>query len=597
MVNKPEKYDFGGWATRFNIKCSDGRTIKPGAFDLAHGQRVPLVWNHDHKDPDNILGHAILEKRDDGIYAYGLFNETEEGKRAKELVKHKDITSLSIYANKLKHNGKDVIHGMIRELSLVLAGANMGAYIDTVLVHGEGEHMEEDATIYNPSEGLELKHADTSDENPTPKKEQDPQPEPQPEPQPKKEATKEDSEMAEKTVKDVFDEFTKEQQDVVYAMIGLALEEANKNKENEGDQPNMKHNLFEGDQDQNEDVLTHAEIQAVFTDAKKGSNNGSLKDNFIAHGITEIENLFPEAQNVTKTPEQIDRDQTWVNKVMNGIKRSPFSRVKSTAVLLTADEARAKGYIKGNQKEAEVISALKRVTTPTTVYKLQKLDRDDVIDITDFDVIAFIKAEMRSKLDEELARAFLIGDGRNFDATDKIQITNIRPILGDSAVYTVPKILERAVDATDAEFAKGFIKDVIKSRKEYKGSGNPTLFTTEDMLTNMLLIEDTNGRVIYETMDKLTTALRVKEIVTVPVMENVVRTDETETFDYLALAVLVNLMDYNVGADKGGAVNLFDDFDLNYNKLEYLIETRCSGALIKPYSAISFELKTAHVNG
>jgi len=593
MEKKPEIYDFGGWATRFNIKCSDNRVIKPEAFDLAHGQRVPLVWNHNHKDADNVLGHAILEKREEGIYAYGLFNETEEGKRAKELVKHKDITALSIYANKLKQKGTDVIHGIIREVSLVLAGANMGAFIDTILVHGEGDNSEEDAEIYNSSEDIVITH---HEEEVTPEQIDSNIPKTE-----EKEVAKEKEVLnpdlkheeagSEETVQDVVDSMSETQRNVMYALIGQALEDAQKNQE--GDEA-MKQNAFDKTQENEENVLTHAEMQEIIADAKR---SGSMKEAFIAHGITNVDVLFPEVQSVNKTPELIQRDMDWVQKVMKSVRHTPFSRIKSTAANTTAEEARAKGYVKGNQKVEEVITALKRTTTPTTVYKFQKMDRDDVIDITDFDVVAFLKAEMRVMLDEEIARAVLIGDGRASDSDDKINPLNVRPILGDSSTYAVPKILTRADNITDYAFAKQFIKEVLKARKEYKGSGNPTLFTTEDLLTDMLLIEDTNGRVIYDTIDKLTTALRVSSIVTVPVFENVSRTDLAEEFDFSLLGVVVNLTDYNIGADKGGAINMFDDFDLNFNKYEYLIETRISGALIKPFSALTFELKTAHVAG
>lgn len=588
-----EKFDFSGWATRNDIKCSDGRTIKKDAFKHSDGQTVPLVWNHNHKDVDNVLGHILLKNKDEGVYGYGYFNETESGKNAKEMVRHKDVSSLSIYANKLKQTkAGEVIHGIIREVSLVLAGANPGAFIDTIMVHGEDEG--EEATIYNPSEELVLSHEDSPNDI---ENEGENGPGVKIDNKLKKEEKKEESKMAEgneKTVQEVFDSLTEEQKNVVYALIGQALEDKEAQKGEEGEGKEMKQNAFDKQQENNEDVLTHAEMLEIVADAKR---NGSMREAFIAHGITNVDVLFPEVQSVNKTPEMIQRDMTWVDKVMAKVKKSPFSRVKSTAANITADEARAKGYVKGNQKVAEVITALKRTTTPTTVYKFQTMDRDDVIDITDFDVIAWLKAEMRLMLNEELARAYLIGDGRTTDHNDKINEQNIRPILGDSAVYTVPRILTKEAGVTDEQFAKQFIKDVIKSRKEYKGSGNPVLFTTEDMLTNMLLIEDGIGRVIYDTIDKLTTALRVTEIITVPVMEDVVRTDEGENFDYTALGIMANLNDYTVGADKGGAVNMFDDFDLNFNKYEYLIETRCSAALTKPFAAVSFELKTPHVAG
>jgi hypothetical protein len=590
-----KKYDFSGWATRNDIKCSDGRTIRRDAFKENDGNTVPLVWNHDHSLVDNVLGHALLENRLDGVYAYCSFNETEQGKVGKELVRHGDICSLSIYANKLKQNGSDVIHGAIREVSLVLAGANPGAYIETVIAHSDTR--DEEACIFNPSETLELSHEDAEGEED--KKDQESEDktmgkEKETQKETPKEKELEHKEESEETVQDVVDSMSEKQKNVMFALIGEALEQQKeKQKETKEGEEGMKHNLFDKKEEQ-EDVLTHAEVVEIITDAKR---NGSMKEAFIAHGIENVDYLFPEVQAVNRTPEMIQRDMGWVQKVMSAVHKTPFSRIKSTGANITADEARAKGYVKGKQKVEEVVTSLKRTTTPTTVYKLQKMDRDDVLDITDFDVIAWLKSEMRVMLDEEIARAILIGDGRSPASDDKINPSNIRPILGDSAVYSIPKILVKASGETDYVFAKNFIKEVIKSRKEYKGSGNPTLFTTEDMLTDMLLIEDTNGRVIYDTIEKLTTALRVKDIVTVPVMENLVRTDEAEAFDFTCLAILVNLSDYNVGADKGGAVNMFDDFDINYNKYEYLIETRCSGALIKPYAAITFELKTTHVAG
>ena len=571
---KPEKYDFSGWATRNDIRCSDGRTIRKGAFAEQDGTTVPLVWNHNHVDADNVLGHAILENRDQGVYAYCSFNDTKQGNNAKELVTHGDICSLSIFANQLKQNGGDVIHGAIREVSLVLAGANPGAKIENIMAHGD--NSEEEAIIYNDSDEINLAHSE--------------------------EKEKMEEENKEKTVKDVIDSMTEEQRNVMYALIGEAIEstkgELDDNQSNE-EENKMKHNAFENE-DQNKkeenETLSHSEFMEIVSEAKR---KGSMKDAFLEHNITEIPylahsitnvgNLFPEAKAVSRVPEVVDRDQTWVGNVMASVKHTPFSRVKSFYANITADEARAKGYVKGAKKVEEVITALKRTTDPQTVYKLQKMDRDDIIDITDFDVVAWLKGEMRGKLDEEIARAILIGDGRSASSADKVDPLKIRPVYQDDTTYTIKRILTRASGADDSAFAKAFIKDVVKSRKEYKGSGNPTLYTTEDMLTSMLLIEDTTGRVIYDTIEKLKTALRVRDIVTVPVMENVGREDTSAHKKWNLLGVLVNLNDYNVGADKGGSVNMFDDFDINYNKYEYLIETRCSGALVKPYSAITFE--------
>ena len=577
-------YDFSGWATRCNVKCSDGRTIMKDAFVDNDKTTVPLVWQHNHTDADNVLGHALLENRAEGVYAYCSLNNTPEGKRAKELVEHGDICSLSIYANQLKQTGGNVVHGLIREVSLVLAGANPGARImDVNIAHGD--NADGDAYIFNASETLDIgtevediEHSDNNKEG---------------ENMPNKEEQKEikvehsDEGNDEETIQDVFNTLSEKQKKVVYAMIGMALED--KENGNAQEDKEMKHNAFDtSNEADNQTELMHSEVLAAIEDAKK---TGSMKEAFISHGITNVENLFPEVQAVNKTPELIARDTSWVSVVMGGVKHSPFSRVKSTAANITADEARARGYIKGKQKISEVITALKRTTLPTTVYKLQKMDRDDVIDITDFDVIAWLKQEMRGMLDEELARAFLIGDGRDGSDDSKINEQNIRPILGDNATYTVARTLTRTSGETNSDFAKDFIKDVIKSRKEYKGSGNPILFTTEDLLTEMLLIEDKIGHRIYKTESELATALRVSKIVTVPVFEGHKR--EVGGNNYALMGILVNLADYNVGADKGGAVTMFDDFDIDYNKYEYLIETRCSGALVKPYSAVTFEEKLA----
>lgn len=599
-------YDFSGWATKNNIKCSDGRVIRKDAFIGNDGGRVPLVWNHDHKDSDSVLGHADLENREEGVYAYCSFNDTAKAQNAKKMVEHGDIRSLSIYANQLRQNGDDVIHGKIREVSLVLAGANLGAYIDTVIAHSED--CDEEARIYHPyDEDLVISHGCCGGGNNDDKKkelEHAKDDAPVDDKNNKGEIEKMPEDNKEKTVQDVIDGMTEEQQKVVEFLLAEAVKAAEETKkENMEDNNNMKHNAF--DSEENTNFLSHADIEAIVDDAKR---SGSMKDAFnayvinnfengdeLAHSITNISNLFPEVQNVNNAPLPIARNMDWVKVVMGEVHHTPFSRIKSTAANLTADEARAKGYVKAAQKAEEVLIALKRTTTPQTVYKLQKIDRDDVLDITDFDVVAWIKVEMRAMLDEELARAFLIGDGRSAASADKIIATNIRPILGDDSVYTIAKTLERAVDDTEYTFAKKFIREAVKSRKDYKGSGNPTLFCTEELLTDMLLIEDTNGRVIYDTEEKLATALRVKKIISVPVMENVVRT--SGGYDYKCMGVIVNLADYNVGADKGGQVTLFDDFDINYNKMEYLIETRCSGALVVPYSAITFEEKYTHVEG
>lgn len=571
------EYDFSGWATRNNIRCSDGRTILKDAFKHNDGQTVPLVWNHDHNDPLNVLGHALLENRDEGVYAYCTFNDTDAGRNAKALVEHGDVTALSIYANQLKQQGPNVLHGAIREVSLVLAGANPGAFIDSIIRHGE--ESDEEAIIYT-GENLVLEHSQNAivnDKNLDEVKDNFTPP----------------SGNKEKTVQDVFDTLNEEQKTVVYALIGQALDESNQNENNEKEgNDNMKHNVFDQDQKEKENVLTHADMETIISEGKR---YGSLKDSFLAHtaqyGIDHIDYLFPDAKNVTNQPDFIKRDDSYVQKVLRGVHHTPFSRIKSTHANITADEARAKGYIKGHLKKEEVFTLLKRTTTPTTIYKKQKMDRDDIIDITDFDVVAYIKAEMRMMLDEEIARAILVGDGRSTSSDDKIPETNIRPIAKDEDLYTIKAPVAVAKDATEDAIAKAFIRTVIKTRKEYKGSGSPTLFTTEDMLTNCLLLEDNNGRIIYDSVDKLATTLRVKEIVPVEVMEGVTRTAGAKNLPLMA--ILVNLNDYYVGADKGGAINMFDDFDIDYNQEKYLIETRISGALVKPYSAIAFELDKA----
>lgn len=576
------KYDFSGWATRNNIKCSDGRTILRDAFKHNDGQTVPLVWNHQHNESANVLGHAVLENREEGVYAYCTFNDTEAGKNAKLLVEHGDVTALSIYANQLKQNGSNVMHGTIREVSLVLAGANPGAFIDSIIRHGE--FCEDEAVIYT-GENLSLEHAD---QKPSDKAGED---------------NKGDGKVEgkdQKTIKDVVDSMSEEQKNVLYALVGQALEgkdmaqsaiEENNNIEDGGEQE-MKHNVFEGRETDKKDVLSHDAMETIFKDAKR---YGSLKESFLAHadqyGIKDIEWLFPDAKNVNMPPDFIKRDDSYVQKVMRGVHHVPFSRIKSMHADITADQARAKGYIKGKLKKEEVFTLLKRTTTPTTIYKKQKLDRDDVVDITDFDVVAWLKMEMRMMLDEEIARAILVGDGRLSSDDDKINEMCIRPIATDADLYCVKAKVSVGAAATEDEIAKAFIRTVIKSRKEYKGSGSPTLFTTEDVLTNCLLLEDKNGRIIYDTVEKLATALRVKEIVTVEVMEGA--KTKVEEQEKPLMALMVNLVDYYVGADKGGAVNMFDDFDIDYNQQKYLMETRCSGALVKPYSAIAVALDKA----
>ena len=573
------KYDFSGWATKNNLKCSDGRTIMKDAFKHNDGQTVPLVWNHQHNDPLNILGHALLENREEGVYAYCQFNDTEAGRNAKMLVEHGDVTALSIYANKLKQKGGNVEHGVIREVSLVLAGANPGAFIDSIIRHGESS--DEEGVIYT-GENLELYHAEEN----------------QNENEGKKEEAKEVDNKKEKTVQDVFDTLNEEQKNVVYALIGQALEdkEVEHSNINENEEENvMKHNVFENDNYNNDDILTHAEMETILRDAKR---IGSLREAVLQHndgddiydtyGIKPnaegegISMLFPDYRNLNNTPEFIKRDTGWVAQVMGAVHHTPFSRIKSMFADIREDEARALGYMKGNLKKEEVFSLLKRTTDPQTIYKKQKLHRDDVVDITSFDVVAWIKAEMRMMLEEEIARAILIGDGRLADDDDKIQQQHIRSIANEESLFAIHKDL---VVEDGEERAKGFIKTCIRARKDYKGSGEPTMFLAEEMLVEMLLLEDKNGRIIYESEAALARALRVKNIVTVPIMEGA----KNIAGDKNVLAIIVNLKDYNVGADKGGAVAMFEDFDIDYNAQKYLIETRCSGALIKPFSAIVVE--------
>ena len=607
----PTGYDFCGWASKNDLLCSDGRTIRRGAFAGDDGKKVPMVYQHQHTSINNVLGHAILENRDEGMYAYCYLNQNDNGKTAKELIRHGDICAMSIYANKLKQIGNDVIHGEIKEVSLVLAAANPGAAIESVVLEHSDGSTEEEAIIYSGEDTQYeiLSHADTSTQTSTDKtvneilngmseakknvlyymlakvSETDEEAE--------NDDTIEDSDIRHadvsggRTIQDIFDTFTPDEKKVAFFLIGKAIEESGSMEQS--DIPNiddeseeneiMKHNVFENNQvDNDETVLSHAEIEEIFRDTKQ---YGTLKNSALAHGITNIEYLFPDAKTVTPTPELIKRNDDWVSKVMGSVHRTPFSRIKSTAANLTEDEARAKGYITGKLKKEEVFSLLKRTTEPTTIYKKQKLDRDDVIDITDFDVVAWIKSEMRMMLNEEIARAILIGDGRLSSSDDKIPEDHIRPVAFDSELYTVPIKVTPPAGATEDDTAKAIIRSIIMGRKKYKGSGNPVMYTTEDVLTLMLLMEDKMGRVVYDSVTKLATALRVSEIVTVPVMEGLKDSEGNGV-----LAVIVNLADYNVGADRGGEINMFDDFDIDYNAMKYLIETRCSGALTKPYSAM-----------
>lgn len=578
-------YDFSGYATKANMKCYDGLTIAPNAFKGDNGKKVPVVWNHNHSGPEYVLGHALLQNRKDGVYAYVKLNDTPSGQTALEAVRCGDIDAMSIFANGLQKAGQTVMHGVIRELSLVLAGCNPGALIDEIVAHGadnDGEGGE--AFIYTDG-GISLKHGLDPDDNPL---------------------NEEDDDMAKagsKTLEEVYNSMTPEQQKCCCALVGMAkdgLDEENDPDEDDEDydeddydddedyedeEDDMKHNVFDNDPEQG--VLRHSmdEINAAIAD---GKSCGSMKDAFIAHGIEDVEWLFPEDHLLDTPPRIIDRDQSWVSKVMSGVHHIPFSRVKSMAADLTEEDARAKGYIKGNFKKEQVFSLLKRSTTPTTVYKKQKMDRDDVADITGFDVIAWLKQEMRVKLNEELARAYLIGDGRLSSSDDKINEGNIRPIYNDDDLFTIKVQVETAAGDDTATKLDKMMTAVLKARKNYKGAGNPTFYTTEDILTDLRLMKDKIGHRLYKNDAEVAEALRVKEIVTVPQMENMKGVNGGEF-----VGLIVNLADYTVGADKGGAVNMFDDFDIDYNQQKYLIETRCSGAMTTPFGAMAIEYKVA----
>ena len=574
-----EGYDFAGYATRYGVPCADGRIIDKTAFLQNNGKKVPLVYNHQHNDISSVLGHAFLECREDGVYAYGYFNDTDNGVEAKNQVIHGDLDSLSIWANRLQESGnpprKHVAHGDIKELSLVLAGANPGAFIEEIVAHSDEEGYE--AFIYS-GDSIELNHSEGDT-----KKEDEPMAD-----------TNKEQEPESKSAKEVFDEMTEEQKQVAIAIAGQAVEEAlkergidpKKDDDDEGGEE-MGHSCFDNT-GEDTNVLSHDDMVTIVKEAEK---TGRMSDAFLSHGINNIEYLFPDAQTINGAPDFIKRNDEWVNDVMNNVHHTPFSRIKSVFADITEDEARAKGYIKGKLKKEEVFSLLKRTTTPQTIYKKQKIDRDDYIDIVDLDVVAWIKTEMRMMLDEEIARAILVGDGRLSSSDDKISEDHIRPIWTDADLYTIKAAVNITKDSTSAEIAKAFIVEAIRSRVQYKGSGAPTLYAPDTIITECLLLEDKNGRMIYDTLDKLATVLRVSKIVTVPVMENLARTKET--FTYKLLGIIVNLKDYNVGADKGGAVNMFDDFDIDYNAMKYLIETRCSGAMIKPYGAIAIETKIA----
>ena len=632
---KREAYDFSGWASKNDLRCADGRTIRHNAFKVNDGKTVPLVWNHQHNSIDNVLGHAILENRDNGVYCYGVFNKTPGGQNAKECLHNGDISGISVWANNIDEDeSKNVYHGVIREVSLVLAGANPGAFVESVVAHGEPMDAYDDEGIFYTGEDIVIEHAidkkDDKDEDEDEKEEvEDPKKESEDDAEAEEEAAEESEEETEdedkkkevkhsddKTVGEVLDTLNDDQKKAVAIVIDQVLKDEKGAKDTDNDSDNeeekeVKHNVFDTDEQQATNYISHADFQQIMNDAKRlGSLRDAVNANFeeggvLAHsiptdgmigpsestasqtyGFRDPDMLFPEFRSVNgNTPEWLSREMDWVQKVLGSVHRTPFSRIKSVYADITEDAARAKGYIKGNQKKEEVFTLLKRTTDPQTIYKKQKMDRDDIIDITDFDVVAWIKAEMRIMLNEEIARAILIGDGRQSDSDDKIQEAHVRPIVSDVDLFNVKVPVIVAASATAADIAKQTINAVIRGRKKYKGTGNPTFFTTEDVITEMLLLEDGIGHKLYKTEAELATALRVSQIVTVEPMEGY--KVKINNVNYDLAGIVVNLTDYNVGADKGGEINLFDDFDIDYNQYKYLMETRISGALIKPFSALT----------
>ena len=607
-------YDFAGWVTRNDVKCSDGRIIRHNAFKDQDGTKVPLVWMHQHCGIENVLGNVLLQNRPEGVYGYGSLNDSEAADMARIVLKHDDVTAMSIFANNLTRQGNNVIHGTIREVSLVLAGANPGATVDEVVIHEDG--YDNDELIFFNAEDNTLRHSDDGSIEFEPledsivhaddSKKEDDMADEKKSSTDTKDTKSEDSSSDDKTLEDIFNSMTEEQKTVVYALVGQAMEQGGGSDNDDSDEEdNVKHNVFDNeyDADTQNDVLVHDAMNEIIAEAKNGYSMKKIFNDYVAdhtedgagdaiahaatYGVDPVDYLFPDAKTITPTPEFIKRDTGWVSQLMNRVHHTPFSRVKSVFADITADEARARGYMKGKLKKEEVFTLLKRSTSATTIYKKQKMDRDDVIDITDFDVIAWLKGEMRGMLDEEIARAILVGDGRMTDDDDHISEEHIRPIWKDAELYTIQAPIQLEGTETPDDIAKTFIRTAIKARKDYKGSGNPILFTTEDFLTDMLLLEDKIGHPLYDSVEKLATKLRVSQIVTVEVMEGLTRQIEDKT--RTLMGIIVNPVDYNVGADKGGAINMFDDFDIDYNQQKYLIETRCSGALIKPFSAIVIE--------
>lgn len=617
-------YDFCGWASRNDLRCRDGRTIRKNAFKVNDGKKVPLVWNHQHNSIDEVLGHAVLENRDEGVYAYCKFNANPAGAHAKECVHNGDVESLSIWANDLDQVGNDVVHGTIREVSLVLAGANPGAFIESVMSHGVQMDDFDEEGIFYTGDDIFIEHSiDKKDEKKKKLEDDDENAEGDDDMTDEEKKKKKDDEeelkhsddnkddkepadTSEKTVGEVMNTLNEDQKKAVAIVIGQILEEEKPTKEDE----EMKHNLFEGE-DTQQNTLSHSDMQKIFADAKRlGSLREAVNQNFeeggvLAHsidttgmetstgtqtyGFNDVDMFFPEYRTINgATPEWISRNMDWVQGVISGVHRTPFARIKSQYADITEDEARARGYIKGKQKKEEVFTTLKRTTDPQTIYKKQKLDRDDILSITDFDIVAWIKAEMRIMLNEEIARAILIGDGRPADSDDKIQENHIRPIVKDVPLFNVMVPVTVPTNADSEAIARATINTMIRSRKLYKGSGNPTFYSTEDVLTEMLLIEDGIGHKLYKTEGEVATAIRVSRIQTVEPMENY--TIDVNGTSYPLIGTAVNLKDYNVGTDRGGEISLFDDFDIDYNQYKYLMETRMSGALIKPFSALTYYL-------
>lgn len=607
-MDRVDGYDFAGYVTKNNVRCTDGAIIAHDAFKDQDGERVPLVWMHQHNDIGNVLGNVLLQNRSDGVYGYGSLNDTEGADIARAILKHDDVTAMSIWANGLTRKGSEVVHGTIREVSLVLAGANPEARISQVLSHSANS---DDDLYYFGDEDNKLVHSNNADivyeDNYSDyvehaEKEDDVADTAKPS------TTSNDESSDDRTIEDVVNTMNDDQKKALYYLIGQALK-SNSNSDDTTDdaskEDTVKHNVFDNDlvSGNSDDTLVHDAMSEIIASAKDGYSMRRIFNDYVSehqddgagdaiahaatYGVEPIDYLFPDAKTINTTPEFIKRDTGWVARLMNGVHHTPFARVKSIFADITADEARARGYMKGKLKKEEVFTLLKRTTTATTVYKKQKMDRDDIVDITDFDVIAWLKGEMRMMLDEEIARAILIGDGRLTSDDDHIPEDHIRPIWKDAELYTINPVIELEGAETEDDIARSFIRTAIKARKDYKGSGNPILFTTEDFLTDMLLLEDKIGHPLYDSVEKLATKLRVSSIVTVEVMEG--QTREVEGKTRTLMGIIVNPRDYNVGADRGGAVNMFDDFDIDYNQQKYLIETRCSGALIKPYSAIAIE--------